>query len=175
MKKIVLISCIALLFVACGQSKKQNAKVVEQEKAAVVLTIDQVLEQAMELADKEVLITGTVMHVCKSGGERCFLMGSNEDITIRVEAGEKIGAFTQEQMGSDLQIVGILKEVKSEADAHNPAKEHGEGEHAEGEHGEHDHAHDADADAAHEVIAANQEAAERIFFIEGLKLKESKE
>lgn len=165
MKKIVLISFIALLAIACGQTKKHDTKVVEAEKAAVALSIDDVLDQAIELADNEVVVTGTVMHVCKSGGERCFLMGSNEDITIRVEAGEKIGAFSQEQMGSDLVITGILKEVKTEADAHNPGKEHGT--HAEGEEG---HEHDADAESAHEVIAKNQEVAERIFFIEGLKV-----
>jgi UDP-2,3-diacylglucosamine pyrophosphatase LpxH len=152
---------------ACGQqAKKQEVKTVEVEKAAVVLSIDEVLEQATDLADKEVVVKGTVMHVCKQGGHRCFLMGSNEDITIRVEAGEKIGAFDQEQMGSELQIVGLLKEVKTEADAHNPGKEHGE--HAEGE----EHEHDAEANEAHQTIAKNQESAERVFFIEGLKVKE---
>lgn len=170
MKKIALLSIAALLMFACGpQVKKQEAKTVETEKAAVVLTIDEVLEQADDLADKEVVVKGTVMHVCQHSGGRCFLMGSNEDITIRVEAGEKIGAFEQEHMGSDLQIVGILKEVKTEADAHNPGKEHGEhAEHGEGE----AHEEDAETEAAHAIIAENQEAAEKVFFIEGLKVKE---
>lgn len=164
MKKIALLTIATLVMFACGQqAKKQDKKQVE-ENAEVVLTVDEVLEQAFELADQEVLVKGTVMHVCKQGGGRCFLMGSNEDITIRVEAGEKIGAFDQEQMGSDLEIVGILKEVKTEADAHNPGKEHGE--HDDGEHAE-----DAETEAAHEQIAQNQESAERIFFIEGLKVK----
>ena len=165
MKKNALLIIIAFLMFACGQqAKKQEAKTVEKE--AVVLSIDEVLEQAIDLADKEVIVKGTVMHVCKQGGERCFLMGSNEDVTIRIEAGEKIGAFNQEQMGSDLQIVGVLKEVKTEADAHNPGKEHGE--QAEGE----EHVDDAATEEAHQTIAKNQEAAERVFFIEGLKMKE---
>ncbi len=165
MKKVALVSIIALFAFACGQqAKKQETKTAEPEKVAVVLTIDEVLEQAVELADQEVVVKGTVMHVCQHGGQRCFLMGSNEDITIRVEAGEKIGTFDQEQMGSDLEIVGILKEVKTEADAHNPGKEHGEN--ADGEHAE-----SAETEAAHKIIAENQEVAERIFFIEGLKVK----
>ena len=165
MKKIALLTIATLVMFACGQqAKKQENKQVEVKAAEVILTVDQVLEQALELADKEVLVKGTVMHVCKHGGSRCFLMGSNEDITIRVEAGEKIGAFDQEQMGSDLEIVGILKEVKTEADAHNPGKEHAE-------HGEGEHEEDAETEAAHEQIAQNLESAERIFFIEGLKVK----
>lgn len=163
MKKIVLLSFIAAFLFSCGQApKNQEAKQEEPQAEAVVLTIDDVLAQAGDLADKEVVVKGTVLHVCQQGGERCFLMGSGEDVTIRIEAGEKIGAFTQEQMGSELQIVGILKEVKTEADAHNPGAEHGEGEMQETE----------ETQNAHKILAENQAAAEREFFIEGIAVKE---
>ncbi len=163
MKKIVLISFIAALLFSCGQTpKNQEVKNEEPQVEAIVLTIDDVLAQAAELADKEVVVKGTVMHVCQQGGQRCFLMGSGENVTIRIEAGEKIGAFKQEQMGSELQIVGILKEVKTEADAHNPGAEHGEGEMQE----------NAETQGAHQIIAENQAAVEREFFIEGIVVKE---
>ncbi|HYQ56013.1 MAG TPA: hypothetical protein VEP89_01615, partial [Draconibacterium sp.] len=122
MRKIVLLNLLAVLFFACGQQNKNTQVTNEKEVQAVVLTVDDLLEKAPGLADKEVVVTGTVFHVCQQGGERCFIMGSTEDLSIRIEAGEKIGAFTQEQMGSDLQITGILKEVKTEADAHNPGQ-----------------------------------------------------
>ncbi len=157
---------LAVILFACGQQPKTQEAKVEAEKSAVVLTVDDLLQKAPELADNEVVVKGTVFHVCQQGGERCFLMGSTEDISIRVEAGEKLGAFTQEQMGSELEITGILKEVLTEADAHNPGKEHGE---EEGE------VEDAETAAAHEVLADNQAAAERVFFIEGLKVKEMTE
>jgi len=163
MKKIALIGLVAILFVSCGQqTKKQESKSESAQVEAIALTVDQVLDQAPELADQEVLVKGTVMHVCQQGGQRCFLMGSNEDITIRIEAGEKIGAFSQELMGSELEIAGVLKEVKTEADAHNPGAEHGEMEHED----------DAETQEAHKILAENQEAAERVFFIEGLTVKE---
>ena len=126
----------------------------------MVLTVDELYENASNLADKEVLVKGTVMHVCKHGGQRCFIMGSNEDINIRIEAGEKIGAFSQELMGSDVEIVGVLKQVKTEADAHNPGEHEGE------------YKDDAETEKAHQVIADSQEAAEVVYFIEGLKSKE---
>lgn len=154
MKKLTVLLMFALLAMGLQQVQAQTDK---------ALSIDEVLEQAADLADTEVVITGTVMHVCKHGGARCFLMGSNEDVTIRVEAGETIGAFTQEQMGSDLQIVGILKEVKTEADAHNPGREHGHDD---------DHKEDEQTEKAHAQIAKNQEAAEKVYFIDGLKVKE---
>jgi len=163
MKKIALIGLVAILFASCGQqTKKQELKSESAQVEAIALTVDQVLDQAPELADREVVVKGTVMHVCQQGGQRCFLMGSNEDITIRIEAGEKIGAFSQELMGSELEIAGVLKEVKTEADAHNPGAEHGEMEHED----------DAETQEAHKILAENQEAAERVFFIEGLTVKE---
>jgi hypothetical protein len=174
MKKLVLFSIVSLLFFACGNQVKNQQKTDEQQAQAVVLTVDELYQNAAEMADKEVVVKGTVMHVCKQGGGRCFLMGSNEDINIRVEAGEKIGAFLQEQMGSELEIAGILKVVKTEADAHNPGKEHGEGEHGEGEthDADHDEGNDADTENAHRIIAESQEASEVVYFIEGLTVKE---
>jgi len=87
MKKIAMFSMLALILFACGQQvKKAPEKTAEAPKEAVVLTVDELLQQAPELADKEVVVKGTVFHVCKEGGERCFLMGSNEDMSMKKSA-----------------------------------------------------------------------------------------
>ena len=163
MKRIALLAVIAAFLFSCGNQKKQSDSESESaEKSAVVYSVDELYANAAGLAGQEVTVKGTVMHVCKQGGGRCFLMGSNEDFNIRIEAGEKIGAFSQEQMGSDLTITGIFKEVKTEADAHNPAREHGEEDH--------DHDHDEEAEEAHRVIAEAQEKSEVVYFIDGLTI-----
>jgi hypothetical protein len=163
MKRITLLSLFAVFLFSCGNPKNQNESSVENsEKTAVVYSVDELYANAADLVGKEVTIKGTVMHVCKQGGGRCFLMGSNEDFNIRIEAGEKIGAFSQEQMGSDLTVTGIFKEVKTEADAHNPGQEHGTEEA--------DHDHDEEAEAAHEIIIQAQEKADVVYFMEGLTI-----
>jgi hypothetical protein len=162
MKRLAFLGIVVVLFVACGQQNKNQQKSEEKAAEVVVLTVDELYEKAADLADKEVVVKGTVMHVCKQGGARCFLMGSTEDMNIRVEAGEKIGAFSQEQMGSELEISGVLKIVMTEADAHNPGREHGEEEEVE----------DEETENAHRIIAEAQEAAEVVYFIEGIKVKE---
>ncbi len=167
MKKLVLFGIVSVLFFSCTNQGKNQQKQEDQQEA-IVLTVDDLNARAAELADTEVTVKGTVMHVCKHGGARCFLMGSNEDINIRVEAGEKIGAFSQEQMGSELEITGILKIVRTEADAHNPGREHGtEDEDTE-------HAEDSVTENAHRIIAESIENAEVVYFIEGLRVKEIK-
>jgi hypothetical protein len=161
MKRIALFALIAAISFSCGSQKSQKENSGENsEKAAVVYSVDELYANASDLVGKEVTVKGTVMHVCKQGGGRCFLMGSNEDFNIRIEAGEKIGAFSQEQMGSDLTITGIFKEVKTEADAHNPAREHG---------GE-AHVHDKEAEEAHRIIIQAEEKTETVYFMEGLTI-----
>ena len=167
MKNLVIIGILVFVFFGCANQNQKQQQATEEQ--TLVLTVDDLYEKAADLTDKEVIVKGTVMHVCKQGGARCFIMGSNENINIRVEAGETIGAFTQEQMGSDLEIKGILKIVLTEADAHNPAKEHG------GDVTENEEAHSAEDDAAHKIIAESQEDADVIYFIQGLSVKEIKE
>ena len=162
MNKLMLLGLLGILFFSCNNSTKQSTGEKTAEQQVVVYSVDDLIANASELEGKEVVVKGTVMHVCKQGGGRCFLMGSTEDMNIRVEAGEKIGAFSQEQMGSDLTISGVFKEVRTEADAHNPQGEHGEGE---------AHEEDADTEEAHRVIADAQEASEVVYFIEGLKIQ----
>ena len=161
MKNLILILFAGLVVFGCGNSKTQQSTTIEVPKEVIVLTVDELYQNAADLEDKEVVVKGTVIHVCKETGERCFLMGSNEDINIRVEAGEEIGIFEQNLMGSDLEISGVLKMVKGEADAHNPGQGQG---HGKGE--------DAETEKVHKVIAESQEAAEVVYSIEGLKVKE---
>ena len=163
MRNLALMSLLTFFLFSCGNSPKSGEQTATvSEKEAVVYSVDDLYKNAADIVDKEVVVKGTVMHVCKEGGVRCFLMGSNEEINIRVEAGEKIGAFSQEQMGSDLEIIGILKEVKTEADAHNPGQHEGE-EQAE---------HNAATSQAHNIIAESQNNADIVYFIEGLNVKE---
>ena len=163
MKNFVFLSLVTLLLFGCGNTKsdKKESTQVNTEEAVKVYTVDELYENASDLTDKEILVKGTVFHVCQQGGERCFIMGSNENINIRIEAGEKIGTFSQELMGSEIEIVGIFKQVKTEAEAHNP------GEHSEGE-----TAGDKETEMAHQLITDSEEAAEVVYFIEGLKSKE---
>lgn len=164
MKNVFLVAVLAMILFSCSNQGNNNGEAGTEgvKSETVVYSVDELYEKAGDLDNKEVVVKGTVMHVCQHGGERCFLMGSNEDINIRVEAGEKIGAFNQEMMGSDLVITGVLKEVKTEADAHKPGEEHGDAEAEE----------DAETANAHQIIANAQESAEVIYFIDGIKVNE---
>ena len=161
MKLSVLLLLVAVCLFSCGDGNKNKESEGEIDGLTdVVYSIDELYENSAELEGKEITVKGIVMHVCKQGGGRCFLMGSNENFNIRIEAGEKIGAFRQEQMGNELTIRGIFKEVKTAADAHNPSREHADT----------DHEHDEQAEEAHRVIVKAQERADVVYFMEGIRI-----
>jgi hypothetical protein len=99
-------------------------------------------------------------------------MGSTEDISIRIEAG-RIGSFTQEQMGSDIQVRGTLKEVQlDEEDLAEMEKSAAAGESANK-----DHALGHDGPAMHSVDGGNHDSINQAKKIEDMnqKLADSKE
>ncbi len=176
---ITLIALLAL-YSCQSNSKKTKDKAVETV-TETVYTVDEIQEKGSELIDQTVTISGTVSHVCKHGGARCFLMGSSEDVTIRVEAGNKIGSFTQEQMGNDLKITGVLKEIRiddayiaemeGDSEEEEPVnKGHALGHDDEGDHnidgGQHDKKDDKLAKLKEEV-AESEKGYVSIFYLEG--------
>ena len=112
MRKLLVLLIGMTSFFACQNSGKQEIKSDE----VVVIAVDEMQKLGAELVGKKVTVTGTVTHVCKQTGERCYLMGSTEDASIRVEAGKSIGSFTQELMGSDLTVNGVVAEFLVDED-----------------------------------------------------------
>ncbi|MDR2927975.1 MAG: hypothetical protein LBV41_07235 [Cytophagaceae bacterium] len=113
MKKLIFAVGIAAVISACGgsASKQNSAQGDSQAKAAVeTMTVDSLMAVAETLVDKEVSIKGTVTHVCQHSGKRCFVANADESLTIRIEAGDEIGTFSQELVGTDIAAVGILRE-----------------------------------------------------------------
>ena len=168
-KSLLLLLSLVVLFSCTNQTKQKK-----EDKSAelAVLTVDELQSQGNELVGKEVLVKGTVTHVCKEAGARCFIMGSNEDVSIRIEAG-KIGSFSQDQIGNDIQVRGILQEVQlTEEDLSEMEKSAAAGESANK-----DHALGHDATAMHTVDGGKHDSLNQTKKLEEMnqKLAESKE
>jgi len=168
-KSIVLLLSLVLLFSCTNQTKQKKD---DKPAGLAVLTADELQTQGKDLVGKEVIVKGTVTHVCKESGARCFIMGSTEDVSVRIEAG-KIGSFSQEQMGSEIQVRGILQEVQlDEEDLAEMDKSAAAGESANI-----NHALGHDATAMHTVDGGKHDSLNQTKKLEEMnqKLAESKE
>lgn len=123
---------------SCGNKQQQaNSEGATTEVVASgAMEIDSLLANAGEFAGQEVTIEGVCTHICKHGGRKIFLMGSDDTQTIRVEGGS-VGKFDQKCVNSIVRVTGDLKEQRiDEAYLQNweaqlkakAAEQHGEGE-----------------------------------------------
>ena len=115
MKKYLAISLLALAFIGCNNEETNSESPSDNQvknKEIVLLTVDQLLDQKDKLVNQEVILKGTVDHVCKHSGKRAFVFGSTEDLRIKIEAGGEIRGFDADLIGSDIEVRGILIEQR---------------------------------------------------------------
>jgi len=108
-KNVLIFLAFVGLMTACNSSQKKAEKDGSQEP--VTLTVNDFLTKAGDYVGEEIVIKGTVSHVCKHGGKRMFIFDDNEDTRVKIEAGEGISSFDASLEGSDVEVKGVLKEL----------------------------------------------------------------
>ena len=114
---LMLLLGMTLGLASCGgdnNKSKEQASTAEVTPAA--LAVDQVLADPDSLVGDTIKVEGVCTHICKHGGGKIFLMGSDDTKTLRVEAGESIGSFPQETVNSIVRVTGVLVEDRIDED-----------------------------------------------------------
>ena len=136
--KLMILLAAATMCVACGgnNSKKTTGPTTEVAQNTTSMEIDAVLAGAEDLNDQTIVLEGICTHICKHGGTKIFMMGSDDTKTLRIEAA-KLGSFDQKCVNSIVRVKGILRENRVDeaylqsweaAVAAQTAKQHGEDE-----------------------------------------------
>ena len=102
-KHLVILILATVMFSACGKNTGSEGEAMK---------VSTLMEQPENFIDKQVVLTGTVTHICKHGGKRLHLSDLEADQKIRVESGDKIEAFNRDLEGSDIVVTGILRETR---------------------------------------------------------------
>ena len=112
MIKNLIASFILILLIAsaCNTGNKDNANKTTID--TVKVTVLSFLTQADSLVEKPVLIEGTVLHTCKHGGKRMFLVDGNDSVSVEITTGPTITKFDENLVGSRVRVTGILKEER---------------------------------------------------------------
>src|ERR1035437_1791725 len=106
-KLIFSIGIMALTLSACNMGSKRF-----DPGDAVKVAVATFENQAAGIVEKTVIIEGTVLHTCKHGGKRMFLVDGNDSVRVEVTAGKEIVKFDEKLIGSRLRVLEILKEEK---------------------------------------------------------------
>lgn len=97
---------ISLSIMGC----KNNGKPANEGLTDLSITVDSFLASPDTWAGKEIIITGTVSHVCKHSGKKLFIFGENPEKTVKVNASDKIATFDIKYEGVDVEITGSVVE-----------------------------------------------------------------
>ena len=114
---LTLLLGMTLGLASCGgDSNKSKAQTSTEEVNPAALEVDQVLADPDSLVGDTIKVEGVCTHICKHGGGKIFLMGSDDTKTLRVDAGEPIGSFPQETVNSIVRVTGVLVEDRIDED-----------------------------------------------------------
>lgn len=106
---VYLVASIAMLnFTSCN-GKSDNSAASGQQAEEVLPTVDEILATAESKVDSLVTFEGVCTHACKHGATKIFVMGSDDNNVIRVEAGN-LGSFDAKCVNSLVEITGNVRE-----------------------------------------------------------------
>jgi len=135
------------------QTEVQEQEVIVEEPTIVALA--DFNDKAESLLGKEVILEGTVVHVCQHGGKKMFITADDPDIRIKITSGEENISFDTELEGSYVSVHGIVETVeaeevgKGEGQGKGKGDGTGEGEGKNAGEGEHEHEGEHEEDEDH--------------------------
>jgi hypothetical protein len=102
---------------SCGQSVKNEA--VQESQKLLTASIEELVAQPAEFQDKAIALSGMVTHVCRHGGQKCFVLAEDGETQLRIVPGEGIDEFGIDLEGSTVAFKGTFRMMTAEeADAH---------------------------------------------------------
>jgi hypothetical protein len=152
MYRITLIIATVLFMVACNQTGQKKGTEGEITEKIVAATIEELVAEPVEYKDLEVAIEGMVTHVCRHGGQKCFVLAEDGETQIRLVPSGDIDEFKIELEGSDIAVKGKFR-VMSVAEAE-------------------EHVEDHESKAHHAVEQSHSEAEKADIFIEVSQFRE---
>ena len=111
MQKVAFLVMIAFLVVSCNQASKENNTSSESAEVEQIVsaTIHELLATPADYDGKEVAVSGMVTHVCRHGGQKCFIVAEDGETQIRIVPGGDIDEFKIELEGSTVAFKGVFR------------------------------------------------------------------
>lgn len=132
LKNVFLILVATVFLMACGgqnTATQEEQATTHEEVAAVepmVLTLAEFQEKASSIIGQEIILEGSVIHVCKHGGKKMFITADDPDVRIKITTGDETAAFDTELEGSYVKVQGIVDEMMVEVEEEVEGEEHEE-------------------------------------------------
>ena len=154
MRKAAFLLLVAFLAVSCNQANKENDTSAESQEVEQIVSasINELLASPADFDGKEIAVSGMVTHVCRHGGQKCFIVAEDGETQMRLVPGGEIDEFKIDLEGSTIAVKGVFR-VLTTAEAEEHLEDHESKEH-------------------HAVEMSHSEAEKADYFVEALDFKE---
>lgn len=152
MQRSFLWVILAFLAVSCDQTGKTGSENAVKSEEIVTASIVELLADPVDYKDKEVAVSGLVTHVCRHGGQKCFIVADDGETQIRIVPAGDIDEFKIEMEGSTIAFKGTFR-ILNTAQAEEQMEEYNTQE-------------------SHVVEQAHSSAEKADYFIEAVDFKE---
>ena len=154
MQRAAFLILISILALSCNQSTQEKNSSAESPEAVQIVTasIQELLATPSEYEGKEVAVSGMVTHVCRHGGQKCFIVADDGETQIRIVPGGDIDEFKIELEGSTVAFKGVFRILTTEQTE--------------------EMVEDYESQEQHAVEQAHSEAEKADYFIEAVDFKE---
>jgi len=109
MQRAAFLVLVAFLAVSCNQASKENSTESTEVEQIVSATIQELLASPADFDGKEVAVSGMVTHVCRHGGQKCFIVAEDGETQIRIVPSGDIDEFKIELEGSNVAFKGVFR------------------------------------------------------------------
>ena len=103
MKKTFLILSVILILISCSNNTRN-----ESNDSIALLTVDEFCHEPANYVDQSIKVKGLVTHICRHGGQKLFISGSEEGSYLRINTNEKITEFPMDMEGRIVEFTGVL-------------------------------------------------------------------
>lgn len=114
-KNLLVLAIVSVFFISCGEQQKSTNNEADGNEAVaelVEVTPDNFYDKAEELVGMDISLKGTIDHVCKHGGKKMMVFGTDPDIRVKITTGEDMAAFDSDWNGSDVIAIGTVEEFR---------------------------------------------------------------
>ena len=105
MKKLFVLLSVVLFVASCGNAPEKS-KV--NSEATTQISVNDFYANPEQYLDSDVTVKGLVTHVCKHGGQKLFIVGSEDGEPLRIDVGESIPEFAIEMEGTEAEFTGKI-------------------------------------------------------------------
>lgn len=109
-KRIFAIMMIAAFISSCGNTTKKDetAKVVE---GIEIVQFDSLVAHTDNYVGRNIVVEGKVVHVCTESGKKLFIVGTNPDVRLYIQAGENMPKFPMDLLGTQVVVEGTINKI----------------------------------------------------------------